>query len=421
MNFSPTPNSPTPSRSGPERHWRNTTVCLLLGVLAWPLARAHGEADDPLPPEPGLTWDAAIALRALHRNTALPSTRLQGQLLQGDAGIDPKGNQLEHGTLGLAHRLDNTWGARLVLGKHGSERAEVEEAWLQARLDANNGDAWWLNVGRVRPAMGSMLDQAGHFDRSGLAPLAHRMAWDHGWRDEGVQLSWRRDNEAGNWSVDAGLWQGDNFPGSKDGPNAPSLHLGWAKGPWRADAAFAWFQPAARGIQASLSNDHAHGAPECTPSFVEVVCFEGKTRLAGASLQWDGRTSQQAWPLTLSVAGWQRNDQGQLESADGLARYRGRARGGWLDLLWHLGTHTDIGWRGERLVASHRLEGAGATQLAQATRLQAYAPVVRHTLMLAHRLTPWASLHLEAGEETQATQRAHFVAARLLLTAGSGR
>lgn len=392
-------------------------TCLLVSALAWSSAHAHGEADDPLPAETGLTWDAAAALRVLHRNTPLPSTRLQGQLLQGDSGMEPQGNQLEHGTLGLAGRLDRTWGARFVLSKHGTETVEVEEAWLQARLDADNGDAWWLNAGRVRPAMGNTLGRPGHFDRTGLAPLAHRMAWDHDWIDDGLQLSWRRGTSTGDWAVDAGLWRGGRFPGAESGPPTPSLHLGWTNGPWSADAVAAWFEPRGRGIRASSLADHAHGAPQCTPAFLDVVCFDGKTQLTGASVRWDGRSNTHGWPVTLETAGWQRSDRGQLESADGLARYKGRARGVWLDVVWHADPHTDIGWRGERLVASHHLNGSGATQLAQATRLQAYAPVVRHTLTFGQRLTPWAELRLEAGQENQAAQRSRFYAVRLLLRA----
>lgn len=388
---------------------------MLVFALAWPSAHAHGEADDPLPPEVGLSWDAAIAVRALHRNATMPSTQLQGQLLQGDAGVDPKGTQLEHSTLGLAGRINHAWGARLVLSKHGNESVDVEEAWVQARADAGNGDAWWLNAGRVRPAQGEVLGRAGHFDLTALAPLAHRMAWDHDWIDEGLQLSWRRDDPTGRWAMDIGLWRGDRFPGAKEGPAAPSMHLGWAQGPWSADTVFTWFQPKARGISASANIKHKHDAPECTPSFVDVVCFGGTTRLMGASLRWDGRTSPHGWPLSVSAAGWQRADRGKLESANGLARYAGRARGAWLDVVWHAGTHTDLGWRSERLVASHQLNGPGALLLAQATRLHAYAPVHRHTLTIGQRLSSWAELRLDAGRESQAHQTTNFVAARLLL------
>lgn len=390
-------------------------ACLLAGVLAWPAAHAHGEADDPLPAEPGLTWDAAAALRALHRSAPLPSTRLRGQLLQGDAGMDPKGVQLEHGTLGFGGRINHNWGGRLVLSKHGSDPVEVEEAWAQARVDADNGDTWWLNAGRVRPALGEVLGSAGHFDRSGLAPLSHRMAWDHGWADDGLQLSWRRDNPAGRWAMDAGLWQGDSFPGAKGGAVAPSLRLGWTQGPWSADTALAWFRPDARGIRASLSAGHVHGAPDCTPSFVDVVCFGGTTRVTGASLRWDGRDSPQALPVTLSVAGWLRDDKGHLESANGRATYKGRGTGAWIDAVWHLRPDTELGWRAERLEATHALHGPGATLLAQATGLAGYAPVVRHTFMLRHRLTRWADIGLEAGNERQASMQSRFLAARLLV------
>jgi hypothetical protein len=379
---------------------------------------AHGEADDVLPAEPGLGWDAAAAIRALDRRGPLPSTRLAGQLLQGDAGTDPRGTQLEHGTLGLAGRLDATWGGRLVLSKHGSEAVAVEEAWLQARHDANNGDSLWLKLGRVRPASGPVLGRAGHFDRFGLAPLAHHMAWAHDWVADGAQLSWRRQTAQVRWSADLGLWPGQSFPGSDQGPAAPSLHLGWAAGPWSLDGVWAGFRPRARGTSASLTADHSHGAPACDAALAEVVCFGGHSRLAGASLRWDGRDAERKLPLTLALAGWLRSERGRLESADGLAEYRGRSRGVWADGIWHLAPGTELGWRAERLVASHALTGPGASWVARAARLDAYAPVTRHTLSLGQRLTPWAELRLELGREQQAGAHGRFAAVRLLLATG---
>lgn len=418
MNSSPTPSSPTRLPRSPEV-WRLGGALWAVSALLLPTAAlAHGEADDPLPAEPGLSWDAAAAIRSLDRRGSLPSTRLAGQLLQGDAGTDPQGTQLEHGTLGLAGRLDGMWGARLVLSKHGSEAAEVEEAWVQARHDADNGDSLWLNAGRMRPASGPVLGSAGHFDRFGLSPLAQRMAWDHDWVADGAQLSWRSDTAAGRWSADLGLWRGPSFPGSDQGPTAPSLHLGWATGPWSLDGVWAGFRPRARGTSASLTADHSHASPECNASLVEVVCFDGRSRLAGASLRWSGRDAGQGLPLTLALAGWLRSESGRLESADGLADYQGRSRGMWADAIWHLGSGTELGWRAERVVASHRLAGAGASLVARAARLDAYAPVTRHTLSLGQRLTPWAEVRLELGREGRAGAHVRFAALRLLLATG---
>lgn len=416
MNSSTTPSSPIRSRPGAEHHLALALIALGALLVAAD-ARAHGEADDPLPQEPGITWDAAAALRSLKADQTMPSTRLDGYLLQGDAGMDPDGTELEHGALGLAVRLNDTWGGRLVIGKHGSEAAEVEEAWVQARHDADNGDVWRLNAGRQRPAMGAALAGAGHFDRFGLVPLAQRAATDHHWVDDGLQLGWRR-GDASRWSVDLGLWRGQGFPGSADGSAVPSLHLGWGQGPWQTDALWAGFRPQGRGATVSTTAGHSHGAPVCDAGFTEVICFGGDSDLLAGSLRWSGQTAASPLPLTLTAAGWLRQDRGTLESANGLADYTGRTRGGWLEALWHFAPRWELGWRGERLTASHALHGPGASLLSQEARFNRYEPVTRHALMLGSQLAPWARWTLEVGAEKAGGQSVSYAALRLLLNAG---
>lgn len=415
MNFSPTPSSPT--RSRPRAEHRLALALIALGaLLAAADARAHGEVDDPLPVEPGITWDAAAALRSLKADRTLPSTRLDGYLLMGDAGMDPDGTELEHGALGLAVRLNDTWGGRLVVGKHGSEATEVEEAWVQARHDADNGDVWRLNAGRQRPAMGAVLAGAGHFDRFGLVPLAQRAATDHHWVDDGLQLGWRR-GDASRWSVDLGFWRGQGFPGSADGSAVPSLHLGWGQGPWQTDALWAGFRPQGRGATVSTTPGHSHGAPVCDASFTEVICFGGDSDLLAGSLRWSGQTAASPLPLTLTAAGWLRQDRGTLESANGLADYTGRTRGGWLEALWHFAPRWELGWRGERLTASHALHGPGASLLSQEARFNRYEPVTRHALMLGSQPVSWARWTLEVGRESAGGTSVGYAALRLLLQA----
>ena len=104
MNSSPTPSFPTPSR----RSEAALAVVLLCGCG---LAHAHGEADDALPPEPGVRLSAAAAVTWLDANKELPSQRLRGFLLQGDADTDRQGLNLEHATLGAAWRINDTLGA----------------------------------------------------------------------------------------------------------------------------------------------------------------------------------------------------------------------------------------------------------------------------------------------------------------------
>lgn len=421
MNSSPTHNSRTLS-SSLERWWRAPVALCVWALVTVTAAHAHGEADDPLPAEPGLSWDAALALRALDADGTLPSTRLGGYLLQGDAGMDPQGTELEHGAAGLAVRLDEQWGGRLVLGKHEGEAAEFEEAWLQYRRDVDNGDAWLLQAGRQRPAMGPVLAAAGHFDRFGLMPLAQRVALDHDWVDDGLQLGWRRDaGPSGQWALDVGLWRGQGFPGADGASAAPSLHLGWLREAWRADVLWARFRPQGRGAAIGTTTTHSHGAPVCDASLSEVICFSGHTDLWAGSARWDGQAAAAPLPLTLSAAGWLRNDSGTLESANGLADYRGRNRGYWLDAIWHLKPALELGWRGERLSASHELRGAGASLLAADAGLDAYAPVTRQTLMAGYRFSDAVQLRVEYGSESQSGARTAFAAVRLLLQTGSVR
>jgi hypothetical protein len=419
MTSSPTPSFPTRLRKGVERHLAQALI-VVCGVLFVTHAQAHGEVDDALPPEPGVRWDAAAALRSLTVDNTLPSTRLDGYLLQGDAGMNPDGTQLEHGAIGLAARLNNTWGARLLIGKHGGETAEVEEAWVQARRDADNGDVWRLSAGRQRPAMGAVLAGAGHFDRFGLMPLAQRAALDHHWVDDGLQLSWRR-YRASTWSVDVGLWRGKGFPGSAEGPWVPSLHLGWSRGPWQADALWAGFRPDGRGASVSIAEDHRHGAPVCDARFTEVICFAGRSRPIAASLSWSGLASDAALPLTLTAAGWWRDEDGTLTSANGQTDYRGSSRGGWLEAIWHMSPGWELGWRGERLSASHRLHGPGASLLMREARFDRYQPVTRHALMVGSRLAPWARWTAEVGRESAPGSSHPYAAVRLLLQANGGR
>lgn len=421
MNSSPIPNSPTRSPSLEGRAGTALRWALLVGSLACAsAAQAHGEADDALPADPGVVFEAAAALRHLSADAALPSARLSGYLLQGDAGMDLQGTRLEHGTLGLAARLDDTWGGQLVVGQHGSDPAHLEAAWLQARHDTDDA-AWLLSAGRQQPAMGAVLGGAGHLDRFGLVPLAARMAINDMWMDDGLQLGWRRDAGASAWRADVGVWRGRFFPGAADGGSAvPSLHLGWTQSAWAVDAMAARFKPQGRGSAVAGAAGHSHTAPLCDAALSKVVCFSGSSQLAAASVRWNGREAAQPWPVTLTAAGWLRRESGALESANGLADYRGNNQGGWLEAVWQVRPQWELGWRGERLSATHELNGPGASLLAVETQLTAYAPATRHTLMLGYSPADWADIRVEAGRESVAGTRMSFAALRLVLKYSTG-
>lgn len=417
-------------------HWLETRLfrglitglaaaCTLLVVGP---ALAHGEADDLLPPEPGLRLGAAAAVGALHAREPLPSQGLRGFLLQGDAGQDRRGGHLEHATATASVRASAQLGASLSLGKHGSDPAHVEAAWLQWRQDLTDnapGDArWWqLTAGRQRPALGRAMGQAGHFDRFGLMPLAKQATLNGDWIDDGVELGWRQQGTAGGWRADIGLWRGQVFPGGQGASPVPSVHLGWEQGPWSLDGWLARFTPTERGSLVQSLNGHSHNAPDCAPPLKNRVCFGGASTVAGASAVWDGVRSASGLPWTFTAAGWQRQETGQLESPNGLARYHGRTQGGWLQALWQGHAQWEAGVRLERIWATQSLQGAGASLLALETGVAAYQPAQRIGALLAWKPRPWARMGLEIGEErgvrasspANASARTPYVMLRLVL------
>ncbi len=419
MTSSPTPSSPTPSRRS-DVAWAAWGLCASLALVSG-AALAHGEADDALPPEPGVRLSAAAAVTWLDANNELPSQRLRGFLLQGDSGTDRQGLALEHATLGAAWRINGALGAELTVGKHGSDPAHVESAWVQARHDADGADHWWLlTAGRQRPALGATMGQAGHFDRFALMPLAKQVATHGDWMDDGLQLGWRQDTGQRRLSADVGLWAGRVFPGGDSGPVVPTVHLGWGQGPWQVDGFAAWVKPERRGSSVSTNAGHSHTAPECNAALKDVACFKGRSTVAGASAVWAGAQSPMAWPVTLSASAWLRNEDGSLESANGLGQYRAQNRGLWLQALWDVAPRWQTGVRLERAWTTQSLTGPGASLLATETGLSAYQPASRQTVLLAWQPSERITLSAELGRERAATAQGagsstvHFAALRLV-------
>jgi len=393
---------------------------LILGAgLAPSAADAHGEAGDPLPPTPGLSVSAAGALRVLDARPAPASTRMDGVLLRGDAGLRPDGAQLEHAVFAAGWRIDTRWGVYASIGIHGSDRMALEAAWLQWRHDGPHVGIWTLNAGRQSPALGAVLAAETHIGAFGLIPLAHRAAFDQHLYDDGLQAGWRRPVGSNQLTLDLGLWSGRSFPGSpsggKSGP-AWSLHAGAIGREWSVDAVWMQVRPIARAANTSPAVGHSHGSPICDERFTEVICFSGRSDVLGGSLRWSGRDAEPRWPVTLTGAGWWRRDSGRLESANGLADYRGRSLGGWFDTAWHLRPEWSLGWREEWLGIAQSLRGDGAMALAREARLQHAQPARRHMLQLAWQPRPWAHVAFDGGEERVAGQRARFVALRLILS-----
>lgn len=385
----------------------------LLSVSAW----AHGEADDPLPVEAGVGIDLNAAWRAFDARPSLPSTAMRGHLLQGDAGVDPSDSAWEGASVGLSWRMNDTWGARWVISRHDSDPAQTEAAWVQSRWDREDGQVWRLQMGRMRPTGGPVLDGTDGISRFTLASLAQRVALDHPDPQDGMQLSWRGEGTTGwNSSADAGLWRGQAFPGDAQGALMPSLHLGAERRAWALHGLAMAYRPDGRGARIASQAGHSHAAPVCDLRLKEVLCFDGKSPVLGASVSWRGQDSSFNWPLTLTAAGWLRQDRGVLRSVNGQVQYKGTHRGVWLQADWQAHQNWALSWRQEEADVQHTLRGAGAQLLADEAQFSNQVGVNRHALTAVYRVADGSRVQLEWGRERQGTVRATYVALRWQLS-----
>jgi hypothetical protein len=393
--------------------------CLCASTCLAPTAWAHGDAHQAIPEAQGFKLGAAGVLAGLSAPRQLLSQGLPGYLLQGDPGVDLRGTQLEHGVLQAGYRLSDNWGAQLAVGAHGTDPWHIETAGLQARSTAA-ATQWTVNLGRISPALGSVITRAGHLDRFGLMPLARQAMTDGDWTQDGAELGLKRPLWGVDSTVHVGVWAGQRFPGSSASQPRPfpSLHLGaqWdgAWGGWALDGFVAQLHPTGRASRITSSNGaHTHVAPVCDASLNGVVCFDGHSRLSGLSAQWSGPDI----PVTLKAAMLWRSEQGTLQSVNGLAQYDARNRGDWLEAIWRIHAQWETALRLERLHAQHTLvgSGSGAGLLASESGFGNYKALQRTTAMLGYKLNPLVGLSLEAGRESTQTQAVHFFAARLIV------
>ena len=404
-------------RGGP----RGALVAALIaaGVLSGGLVRAHEAEEDALPGTAGWRLNAAAALSAIEAKQSWPTPRWSGVLGSGQNADDRRGLRVEHAVVGGAFRVDPghgvQLGARLAIGWHGQGAAHVEAATAEARYRLGD-DQIGVSAGRMAVPMGAVLTVAGHLDRYAQMPLIRRAVSDGDWIDDGLHLRWRRGDgqDDGLQTVGVGLWRAKAFPGSADAAVAPSLHLRAGQGEWTADGFAMRLAPRSRGAYAASSTaGHTHAQPDCARSLVGVTCFDGRSVVVGASLRW----TPHDLPLVLTLAGLSQHERGTLDSLSGSADYRGRTTGGWLDAAWSLDARWQLGLRAERLVARHRLEGPGATGVAQDAGLATNQPM--HRLAGSLALQPFEGWRViaEAGAERGAERTSRWVGLRLITQA----
>lgn len=384
----------------------------IAACLSTGLASAHEPGADAVPDGPGWRVGAAAAVVAVDARQPWPTPQWPGVLVYGSAPRDQRdGLRLEHATLDAAARLSDRWGGHVALGLHDRDRAHVEAARLQARW-LRDDDQFELGLGRDTVRMGTAIDGAGHFDLFSQAPLAKQAVLNSMWVDDGATLVWRQPAERGLRAVEVGLWRGQAFPGGPRGKAAPSLHLHGGWGHLDAHVFAARLQPEGRGaaVMSAGASGHLHSSPDCQASLRQLVCFDGRVDVLGASLQW----APQDMPLSLSLAGLARRERGALYSLSGDADYRATVKGAWADAAWRFNDRWTGTVRLERLVPSNALAGVGATMLAREAGLVQGGPVSRWTAALLHLPFERVQVALEGGSERGVQGRNTHVALRLI-------
>lgn len=392
MRSSTIPGSRTRSRrSDPDRRRRCRLVALASCALLGTHAAAHDLLGDPIPDAPGIRLGAAIALSAIAADAPVPFPTLRGVLTSGAAADDRRGLSLEHGVFDGGIRLNEHFGATFAIGWHGADAAHFEAAWLEGRRSGYS-----VGAGRNRVPLGPVITAAGHMDRFAFMPLAKEAAFGGDWIEDGLNLRWRHDGPS-ELEIDAGLWRGASFPGVAGSVPAATLHLGGSFAQVRLDGFYSRLQPEGRGTPVQRTSDgHHHDVPACADSIAGLVCFDGSTDLAGASLRWHAQTI----PFELALAGILRHEAGSLYSTNGDTDYRGWTNGGWVDATWSFSPELGISMRAERLVARHELSGQGATLVARdAGLLPDPGPASRLALALVWTPRTDTRLTLEAGSE----------------------
>ncbi len=389
------------------------SLLLALCGLSAATAQAHSPGESLLPDSAGVQFGAAIAWSWIDAKHPLPSPRLPGVLLTGAAADDRNGSGLEHGVLSVGLRATDWLGVQVAAGWHGEGEVHVESAWIEARHTFEQGELQ-LGLGRNLLPVGDVIQAAGEFDLFGLEPLAKRAAFDGQWIDDGINLNWQGFDR---WQLrmNAGLWRTGKFPAAPEARWSPLLQLGATAGAWQFDAFAARIRAPGRGSFIMLSeNAHSHGAPGCDQSLSEVACFEGRVTLAGLSARWHA----DAHPLEVSAAMVTRREHGDLHAINGAGRYRSHVNGGWIDLRWSPTERWTVGARAERLTASNRLSGSGASLLARDTGLlQSDRPAQRISLAAGWMPVPdlpTLQLTVEAGRERINDQHNPFAMLRLL-------
>jgi hypothetical protein len=402
----------------PIEHPRRAWIWLVLICGASKVA-GHEVSRLPVPAEPGVMLQAALAAGHGWAEAAWPAAHLPGILTSGNTPVDRRGWALEHATLAAGLRLSPNWSAAAVAGWHDQDPHHMELAWLQYEAPLDNGDVLELGAGRRALPMGQVLQEGGHFDRFGAVPLVKRATIDGDWIDDGVNVRWQRSH-TGPWSwlqsVDVGVWRAAVFPGGQGADPVPAVHLRLSVAGVVMDGFAATMRPSPRATRVqSATAAHTHDQPSCSASLVGVLCFDGRTDLVGGSVSSALPSPFNHWRV--SSSGLLRRDRGQLYSLNGDAVYSGTTGGYWTDLVWRMNDQVELALRLEQVRAVQSITGRSAYVVATDAGITGSTRLQRQSLGVAW--TPAVGnmrFSLEAGRDRVGQQDVPFQTLRWVWT-----
>lgn len=291
---------------------------------------------------------------------------IPGFPLGGEAGLVPEGLALDHTEFTLSSNIDQYFYGQLTAALHaheGETEVELEEAYVRT-LALPGGLA--VKFGRFLSDIGYLNPVHPHAWDFADAPLPYRAFLGNQYWDDGLQLSWVAPTDL-YLEFGAEAFQGSRFPAAAEEDAAPGSYSAFARLGGDLGTSHSWragLSVLAADASARTGGGHGHGGDEEEHSFG----FTGDSRLLilDAVWKWAPGGNARARALTLQTELFQRVEDGDLASADGLetSDYDGRQFGGYVQAVYQFLPRWRVGLRYDRLSADN--EGSDAEVIEEA-------------------------------------------------------
>jgi hypothetical protein len=145
---------------------------------------------------------------------------------EGERGRE--GLQLGESELNFSSFIDDKFYGSLtaaIVKEDGSDKVELEEAYIQTTPDFNFPDGLSLKAGKAFWTLGYLNEHHVHADDFANRPLPYRVYLNKGWNDEGAEISYILPTDYYS-EIGGGFFRGDDYPvkgGDGDSPGAYSV------------------------------------------------------------------------------------------------------------------------------------------------------------------------------------------------------